>query len=277
MLENESERVEYIPWVQIVPDPAQPREDIPPDHVERVADSIKKRGLLQYPRVRFDAALGKYVLIFGHCRWLAWPKAKPNDPVPCVVVSGEPTDKAILLDQITENELRQGLKPMALARALARVKSMKCTGEQIAAETGLSGASISRSLQLLTLPEDVQALVDAGEVPEDSAYYLSRLSDEAMIRKLAQDVAAGKLSRDKLAAIVRDQVGQGKPKATNKPEGWRLSHKLDSGVSVTVSAGGRTLTQDDVKAAVAFLNKEAKTLPKPAAEGDGPPPLAQAS
>jgi ParB family chromosome partitioning protein len=277
MQQNENERVEHIPWDDIVPDPAQPREDIPPDHVERVAESIKKRGLLQYPRVRFDAALGKYVLIVGHCRWLAWPKAKPNDPVPCIVVSGEPDAKVILLDQITENELRQSLKPLALARALDRLKSMKCTGEQIAAETGLSAASISRSVQLLTLPEDVQALVDSEAVPEDSAYYLSRLADEAMIRNLAQDVAAGKLSRDKLAAVVRAQVGQRNPKGAGKPEGWRLSRKLDNGVSVTVSAGGRTLTQDDVKAAVAFLNKEAKTLPKPAAADDDASHVAQAS
>src|SRR3954462_3544742 len=129
MQQAETERVEYLPWIQIVPDPAQPREDIPPDHVERVAVSIKARGLLQYPRVRFDAALGKYVIIVGHCRWLACQPAG-LDPAPRIVVSGAPSEETILQDKITENELRQGLSPMSLSRALARLRSLKkCTAK----------------------------------------------------------------------------------------------------------------------------------------------------
>lgn len=256
MLQNERERVEYIPWVRIVPDPAQPREDIPPDHVERVAASIKARGgLLQYPRVRLDAALGKYVIITGHCRWLACEQAK-LDPVPCIVVTGDVSFEAILQDQITENELRQGLKPLELARALAKLKALKgATSQALAAEVGLSGATITRSESLLSLPEDIQAMVDDGRVPAAAAYELSRLPDEGSQRSLAQAVAAKQMSRDQVAEAVRSRIGKRK----TTPKGGRISYRLD-GVCVTVTAD-QPLTRGHLQAAIDRMRQEAKKLP----------------
>jgi ParB family transcriptional regulator, chromosome partitioning protein len=255
MLQTERERVEYLPWLQIVPDTAQAREDIPSDHVERVAASIRARGLLQYIRVRWDPALGKYVIITGHCRWLACEKAK-LDPVPCVVVTGDLSEETILQDQVTENELRQGFKPLERSRALGRLKALKkCSSQTLAAEVGLSGASIARSEALLSLPEDIQELVDAGKVPESTAYEISRLPDEASQRELAQEVAAGKLNRDGAAEKVRSLVGR----KNVKPKGAKLPFRLDGGISITVSAG-QPLTWEELLAALDHIRKQAKKL-----------------
>ena len=257
MLQTERENVEYLPWLQIVPDAAQPREDIPPDHIERLATSIQARGgLLQYIRVRWDPALGKYVIITGHCRWLACEKAK-LDPVPCVVVTCELSEEDILQDQITENEIRQGFRPLARAKALSRLKALKkCTSQALAAMVGLSGAGIARSEALLSLPEDIQELVDAGKIPESTAYEISRLPDEASQRALGIAVAAGKrVSRDSVAEEVRNRVGR---KNVN-PRGARLALRLEGGITVTVSAG-RPLTWEDFNAALDRVRREAKKL-----------------
>ena len=73
----------------------------------------------------------------------------------------------MLADQIVENHCRHDLRPLDLARAMAKLKKLKgCTSQDLAAELGISGASVTRAEALLTLPEDVQAMVDDGRLAE---------------------------------------------------------------------------------------------------------------
>jgi ParB family chromosome partitioning protein len=256
MIQAERENVEYIPWHQIVPDPAQPREDIPPEHVGRVAVSIRNRGMLQYLRVRFDAALGKFVIITGHCRWLACEQAG-LDPVPCIVVKGDLSEEAVLQDQITENELRRGFTPGELARALARLKALKgITSQQLAAELGISGASMTRSEALLSLPADLLRMIDDGIVAASLGYEISRHPDPVAQQELARAVAAGQITRVQVIDAVQAHIGKRKA----SPKNGRMSCRIDGGISVTVTRAGQSLTKADVLLAVERLRKEAKKL-----------------
>src|SRR4051812_20790987 len=56
---------------RIVPDPDQPRKEFSPDAIDRLAASIRKHGQLQPIRVRWDAGLGKWVVISGERRYRA--------------------------------------------------------------------------------------------------------------------------------------------------------------------------------------------------------------
>ena len=85
--------------------------------------------------------------------------------MPCLPVEGELSETDMLADQIVENHCRHDLRPLDLARAMAKLKKLKgCTSQDLAAELGISGASVTRAEALLTLPEDVQAMVDDGRL-----------------------------------------------------------------------------------------------------------------
>src|SRR4051812_22793126 len=60
-----------IPLSKIDRDPHQPREEFEEESLGRLAESLKQRGQLQPIRVRWDDALGLYVIVCGERRWRA--------------------------------------------------------------------------------------------------------------------------------------------------------------------------------------------------------------
>ncbi|AGA31690.1 ParB/RepB/Spo0J family partition protein [Singulisphaera acidiphila] len=240
---------------QLMPDPTQPRKTFLKEEIERLAASVAARGMLQPLRVMFDETRGSYLIVTGESRYRAGLMAGMA-ALPCLLVEGQPDEAELLADRIVENSCRHDLRPLELARSLAKLRSLKkCTSGQLAVELGLSGASVCRAEALLSLPGDIQSLVDGGSIPESTAYELSRLPNEQSMRELALAVTAGKLSRDQVADAVRASVG----KRHVRPKSARLPLRLDGGISVTVSAG-QPLTWDDFNTAIDRIRKEAKKL-----------------
>lgn len=240
---------------ELMPDPHQPRKNFVSEEIERLAASIAARGVLTPLRVLWDAERQCYLIVCGESRWRAARLAGLSH-VPCAVVEGNPDEIDLLADRVVENSVRSDLRPLDFARAIAKLKALKkATSQAIAKEFGLCGAAITRAESLLTLPEDIQALVDAGTVPESAAYEISRLPDVQAQRELAAAVAAGRLTRSQVTEKVQETVGKKKV----QPKASRLSCRLDGGVSVTVSAG-EPLTWDLVLEAIDRLRKEGRKL-----------------
>jgi ParB family chromosome partitioning protein len=240
---------------ELMPDPTQPRKTFLADEMSRLAASVAARGILLPLRVIRDEDRKCWRIVTGECRWRA-AKLAGLATVPCLPVTGEISEADILADQVVENTVRNSLLPMELARALAKLKSLKkCTSQHLAEHLGISGAAISKSEALLSLPPDIQTLVDDGKVPPAAAYEISRLPDEASQCELAQSVAAGKMNRDAVADAVRSRIG----KRNVTPKAGRISCKLDGGVSITVSSG-EPLNWDELLSALDVLRKQAKKL-----------------
>lgn len=242
---------------ELMPDPSQPRKSFLTEELYRLATSIGARGMLMPIRVAFDEARQVFRIVTGESRWRA-ARIAGLKTVPCIVLEEGLSETELLSDQIIENHLRQDLRPLELSRALSRLKLLRgCNSQTLALELGLSGASISRAEALLTLPGDIQSLVDSGKVSESAAYELSRLPDEALQRELAAEIASGKLNRDQTAETVRNRLGN-KPRPT-KP--GRLTAKLaDAGLSFVISAAGRQVTADDVRKVIDQLRRLEKKL-----------------
>jgi ParB family chromosome partitioning protein len=241
---------------QLMPDPTQPRKTFLDEEIQRLATSLKARGVLLPLRVMRDEERKCWRIVTGECRWRAARMAGLKT-LPCLPVAGEISETEILADQIVENAVRHALRPLELAHAMAKLKALKkCTSQTLATELGLSGSAITRAEGLLLLPPDVQQMVDDGRVPESAGYELSRMPDVEMQRELAHAIAAGKLSRDSLQEAVRKVVG----KRQKTPTGERLTYRLDSGVCVTVSRPGQVVTKADLQAAIARLREEMKKL-----------------
>jgi len=245
---------------QMLPDLSQPRKDFDPEALQRLADSIAARGLFHPIRVMRDKQRDAWVIVTGESRWRAAMIAGLEE-VDCIEVDGPQDEATLLADRIVENAVRVDLRPLDMAHALSRLKRMRgWNSQQLAKETGLSAAAITRAESLLTLPEEIQALVDSGAVAESTAYELSRMPDPAAMHELAQAVAAKQKTRQDVIDAV--QKARGRKATTAKPE--RLAYRLGNGISVTVLAG-ETPTRAALLKAAAKLRQEAEKL-KPAAE-----------
>lgn len=226
-----SETLLDLPIDELMPDPNQPRQKFDREAIERLAISIRARGILVPLRVRRDDERDCWRVILGESRLRAARLAGLTH-LPCVLVDRPACEADILGDQILENVARDDLRPMELARSLQRLKQLKqCTAQVLARDLGLSGAGITRAEALLTLPAQMQEAVDDGRLPESSAYELSRLEDEELRCTLFREIVAGRLSRDETAEAVRGSIGK-----RTAPKTARLPVELEDGVRVTITS-----------------------------------------
>lgn len=191
---------------QIEPDPDQPRREIDPDELARLADTIRARGLLQPIRVRPLKGEGhRYRIIAGERRWRAAEMAGLAK-IPCVVVEGDDDPVEVLLDQVAENTGRLGLAPLEEAWAFAKILETKgWTQGQLAAQVGVGQSDVSKRLALLKLAPEVQGIVAAGNLDASSAYELRRLGEWDQI-DLANRAFTEQWSRDRVIQEVERQL-----------------------------------------------------------------------
>lgn len=218
---------------RITPDTRNPRghpESYHDEELQRLSQSIAKEGLLQALLVRWDESLGKYVIVAGHRRYFACRMAGiPRVPVRFVQDLNGPE---ILKYQILENELREQLSPIALAKAYKRLQEVHDWNvSQLAEELHTKPPEVSKALKLLDLPEAIQAKVDQALIPQSTAYHIARLDDPAEQQRLAARAEAG-MSREDVAAAVQQHKGR-RDHALNKTS-HRVTCRLEHGV-VTLS------------------------------------------
>lgn len=246
-----------IPIDELFPDPTQPRTHFSKAEIERLAASIDAREILQPLRVMRDEDRQAWIIVVGEGRWRA-AKLAGKKTVPCLVVE-RASEVDLLIDRLVENQVRCNLSPIDEARAIAKLKALKkCTAQTLAKELGFSGAQLSRTERLLMLPESIQNQVADGSVPESIGYVITRLTDEADQREVADAVAANKMNRKAVEAVVADKLGKGKPGKASKPKGLHLSCQVE-GMAVKVAAKS-LLKHDQVIAALSELIETLKTL-----------------
>ena len=189
---------------RIVPDPDQPRKEFDDDAIERLAASLLKHGQLMPIRVRWHPDLAKWVVISGERRYRAALRAGLKT-VACIFAEDGLTTSEILQEQIIENLLREDLKPIEQARAYRQLMALHgWTAKELAGELQVSQGAVSKSLSLLTLPEDLQEQVEAGSIPAASAYEVAKVADPAAQRDVARRIVAEKLTRDAVTEVVRE-------------------------------------------------------------------------
>ncbi len=217
---------------QVVTDPRQPRSEFNPEEIERLAASIRSTGQLHPIRVRWDGAMGKWVVITGERRYRA-AKAAGLAQIDCYFHDEAISDSDILKQQLVENLLRQDLKPLEEARGYqALIELSGWTGKQVAEALGVSAAKVSRALSLLELPREVQEQVASGTIGRTAAYELAKLENDLVQRDLAQQAANGALTHQKTSSAVRQRRG----KKPAKSRGIRQVFESAGGIKVTVSA-----------------------------------------
>jgi ParB family chromosome partitioning protein len=139
----------------------QPRQDINPEKLQELADSIKAQGIIQ-PIVVRQLAYEKYEIVAGERRWRAAQMAGLTQ-VPVVIK--EIDDRAAMAIALIENIQREDLNPLEEAEALRRLlDEFDMTHQHIAEAIGKSRTTVTNLLRLMDLHPDVKKLLLANQL-----------------------------------------------------------------------------------------------------------------
>lgn len=175
----DSGKIFKIATDRIIPNPSQPRKLFDEDAIIRLADSIRRYGLLQPISVRRlslgGAEGGKYEIVAGERRYRA-AKLLGMDHIPCMIISADSRTAAELA--LIENVQREGLTMFEQAGAIAALIDIyRLTQEQIAVHLSSSQSYVANKLRLLKLTQRERELITEGHLTERHARAFLRMPD----------------------------------------------------------------------------------------------------
>lgn len=176
-----------LPVELIKPNPSQPRTRFKEEALQSLADSIAASGVVQPLLVRALSG-GSYEIIAGERRWRAAQMAGVTK-VPVVIRDSDEADR--LEVALIENMVREDLNPVEEAKACAAlVEDLGLSKEDLGKRVGRSRPQISNLIRLLDLPDEVLAMLEAGDLSEGHGRAILQVSDHDERRRLAKRALA---------------------------------------------------------------------------------------
>lgn len=253
----------------IEPNRNQPRKEFDEDTIRELAESIEEHGLIQPILVR-PLDNGMYQIVAGERRWRALRMLGWQDKEIPVVIK-ELDDEETAKIALVENVLREDLNPIDEAKAYNElIEKYDMTQESVAKLVGKARSSVTNSLRILKLPENVVTMVRDGDLSAGAAKALLPLTDEEQISELALKSSKGEMTVRQLERAVAKLSEPEKEKKEEKPKKNQtyykemeiaLSESLERKVKVTYGKGKGKLVIDffdkeDLKAIAEMLTKE---------------------
>ncbi len=197
----------------VEPNRAQPRKYFDEQAISELADSIEKYGIISPLLVQKKA--DHYEIIAGERRWRAAKKAGLKE-VPVIVKDF--SDQEVVEVSLIENIQREDLNPMEEARAYQRlVSEYGLKQEAVAERVSKSRSAITNSMRLLKLGEEVQKLVEIGNLSEGHARTLVPITDVDLQKEVAEQILEQGLSVRQTEILVKNlQTAQDPEKAAPK-------------------------------------------------------------
>ena len=228
---------------EIEPNRDQPRKEFDSGPLSELAESIAQHGVLQ-PLLLRPMVSGGYRIVAGERRWRASRMAGLQE-VPAVV--REMTDGEEMLFALIENLQREDLNPLEEAKGYQQLIDVQgMTQEEAAAAVGKSRPAVANALRLLNLPEDIQAMVEKGEISAGHARTLLSFKSEEEMRLAAERAKAG------VSVRILEKMAKG------VEQGGRLTVKVTPQEEVPRSMGPSQFYAETQLAVSDFLGRRVK-------------------
>jgi ParB family chromosome partitioning protein len=222
----------------ISPNADQPRKSFDQEKLEDLAASIRENGVIQ--PIIVCRGLQGYKIVAGERRWRASRMAGLT-VVPAII--RELTDLQVLEQALIENIQRQDLNPLEEAYALEKlIKEHAMTQDKLATIVGRSRPTITNTLRLLNLPEEVKKFVMNEELTAGHARALLSLPEAAAQIKAAEQVIHREMSVRDTEKLVKKLLLPPKPQKKVDPA-YALSVK-DVEQQLTRNLGTRVRLKD---------------------------------
>lgn len=231
--ESGSEPEASLSIASIVTNPDQPRKSFDETQLSELSDSIKQNGVLQPILVRKKG--DKYEIVAGERRYQASKLAGLKE-IPAIV--REIDDAEVFQLALIENLQRSDLTPIEEARGYRQLLDTKgLTQEGLAKILSKSRSAIANTLRLMDLPQEVQDMMEEGQITAGHARAILAVPSEEGRIKLAQKVVAENLTvrqTENLAtlfSVTRDEI---KPKNPAPQYFKRAARTLRQALDTTV-------------------------------------------
>lgn len=245
VISNESEELNKafleIPTSHLVAGKYQPRSDVMSANLDPLVESIRQQGIIQPILVR-PLNNNRYEIIAGERRFRAAELAGLTT-VPVIIK--EVNDESAIAMALIENIQREDLNPIEEAIAYERLaKEFNLTHIQVAEAVGKSRATVTNSLRLLSLGEDIKKMLVQKEIEVGHAKVMLSLRAQQQTT-LAKEVFHKGLSVRETERLVAELL-QDNPKKPPKmqrrpmdPDISRLQNSLSDklGAAVIIQHG----------------------------------------
>lgn len=196
----------------LLPDPANPRGEIPAASLEELAASIRNHGILQPLIVRYDpgSADPPYRVVCGHRR-LAAARLAGEAAVPVRILELTP-DQALEL-QLVENLQRADIHPLEEADCFVVLsRRHEMSAATIAEKVGKSEGYVLRRMKLAGLPAAARKAFRDGKLSLANVHQIARIPNEKVaaaatkeLLELADQDDEGEITAVAAARAIRDQ------------------------------------------------------------------------
>ncbi|MEX5218272.1 MAG: ParB/RepB/Spo0J family partition protein [Nitrospiraceae bacterium] len=202
-VEPERGDVQQLRVESIVPNRYQPRQQFSEAELLDLAKSLKENGLLQPVLVRRKGD-GIFELIAGERRLRA-AKLAGLEKIPALVRNCSDQESMVLA--LVENLQRDDLNPMETARAYHRmVNEFGLTQDAIAQKVGRDRSSVANLLRLMTLPNEIQQLIETDQLSTGHAKVILGLVAPDAQMQLARRILQAHLSVREAERLLQHQA-----------------------------------------------------------------------
>jgi ParB family chromosome partitioning protein len=220
--------VSSVPITAVKPNPNQPRREFDAAAMAELTQSIERDGIIQ-PIIVRRTAPNEYQIIAGERRWRAASAAGLKE-VP--VIPREANDEQVLELAIIENIQREDLNPIELALAFQRMAAeLNLSHDQIGEKTGKDRVTVTNTIRLLQLPDDVRQMIAVKRMSQGHARALLKLPTPELQRSVAQRCIDEGWSVRQVEEYTRtEKAAPGEP-AKKKPEPPAIDPNVKAAVS----------------------------------------------
>lgn len=171
--------------------PYQPRKAFDEEEMNELADSIKEKGIIQPITVCLKE--DRYQLIAGERRYRASNKLHLST-IPVYVIKVD-SDEDLMEIALVENIQREDLNPIdeALGYSLL-INKYKVKQDIVAKKVGKKRSTITNSLRLLKLPQEIQNSVSLQKITSGHARALLAIENKKKMLNLWQRIINDELS-----------------------------------------------------------------------------------
>jgi len=239
--------ITHLPIANIIPNPRQPRTKFDSDELDELAISIREHGVIQPLIVTQGEAAGQYTLIAGERRLMAAQLIELEE-VPVII--REASDQELVELALVENVQRADLGPLETAEAYRQLtEDFYLSHEEIAARVGKNRVTITNTLRLLKLQDDVKESLTEGDITEGHARAILALPTTEAQSAALKSILKYDLNVRQTEDLVRKLGGDKPPRVTPPPPDpeikaleEQLRQRLGTRVSLNQRSKGGTLT-----------------------------------
>ena len=174
------------------------------NNIPELAQSILKFKQRQ-PIVVQQIAPHRYLLKHGERRLRA-VRMLDQETIRALIINDDEDAKFIRLVQLTENLQREEYEPLELAREFAAMKiDFGWVNREIAEHLHISESWVSKRLALLDAPQEIQDLIERGELSE-SEYHNNKSVVEAKVAALSAAPELAEQSKSTPATSIKSKL-----------------------------------------------------------------------